>query len=240
MKITYIHHSGVSVETEHAVLLFDYFKGQLPAWDEKKPLFVFASHFHEDHYSPVIFELLEDREDVHYILSKDIRGRRIPPRAEGKIRFVKPGEVFASAADRRGITLRVQTYKSTDEGVAFWVTADGQEIYHAGDLNNWWWEGEDKAWNHNMAANYRREVEKIAADHPEGADAAFIPLDPRQEQWFYLGMDDFLRRVKAETVFPIHFWKDYTVVKKLRELPCSEPYRSRIKEIEREGEEFEI
>ncbi len=84
MKITYIHHSGVSVETEHAVLLFDYFKGQLPAWDEKKPLFVFASHFHEDHYSPVIFELLEDREDVHYILSKDIRDGGFPPGQRGK------------------------------------------------------------------------------------------------------------------------------------------------------------
>ena len=175
MKITYIHHSGVSVETEHAVLLFDYFKGQLPAWDEKKPLFVFASHFHEDHYSPVIFELLEDREDVHYILSKDIRGRRIPPRAEEKIRFVKPGEVFASAADREGITLRVQTYKSTDEGVAFWVTADGQEIYHAGDLNNWWWEGEDKAWNHNMAANYRREVEKNRCRSPGRSRCCIYP-----------------------------------------------------------------
>ncbi|MCQ4837997.1 hypothetical protein NE556_22750, partial [[Clostridium] symbiosum] len=31
---------------------------------------------------------------------------------------------------------------------------EGSTIYHAGDLNNWWWEGEDKAWNHNMAANY--------------------------------------------------------------------------------------
>ena len=69
-------------------------------------------------------------------------------------------------------------------------------------MNNWWWEGEDKAWNHNMAANYRREVEKIAADHPEGADAAFIPLDPRQEQWFYLGMDDFLKKMERRQYSP--------------------------------------
>ena len=237
MKITYIHHSGVSVETEQAVLLFDYFKGQLPAWDEKKPLFVFASHFHEDHYSPVIFELLEDREDVHYILSKDIRGRRIPPRAEGKIRFVKPGEVFASAADREGITLRVQTYKSTDEGVAFWVTADGQEIYHAGDLNNWWWEGEDKAWNHNMAANYAKEMDKMAG---RMADAAFIPLDPRLEQWFYLGMKEFMEKADAKAVIPMHFWKDYSIIEKMRQHPSSEGWRERLIEIHREGEELDI
>ena len=28
MKVTYIHHSAVSVETEHSILLFDYFKGE--------------------------------------------------------------------------------------------------------------------------------------------------------------------------------------------------------------------
>ena len=179
MKVTYIHHSAVSVETEHSILLFDYFKGELPDFDPGKPLFVFASHFHEDHYSPVIFERFREREGVAYILSNDIKGRRIPKEALPLIHFVKPGQTLELGE------LKIQTYKSTDEGCAFWVSLEGLELYHAGDLNNWWWEGEDKAWNHNMAANYRREVEKIAADHPEGADAAFIPLDPRQEQWFY-------------------------------------------------------
>ena len=32
---------------------------------------------------------------------------------------------------------------TTDEGVAIWLSCEGKEIYHAGDLNNWWWEGED-------------------------------------------------------------------------------------------------
>ena len=81
MKVTYIHHSAVSVETEHSILLFDYFKGELPDFDPGKPLFVFASHFHEDHYSPVIFERFREREGVSYILSDDIKGRRIPKEA---------------------------------------------------------------------------------------------------------------------------------------------------------------
>lgn len=246
MKITYIHHSGVSVETEKSVLIFDYIKGQLPVFDDRKTLYVFASHFHEDHYSPVIFEQFKNREKVCFILSEDIKRRRMRSgiTREG-IRFVKPGEVFELEAEshegkKPGSSIRIWTYKSTDEGVAFWVEADGKEIYHAGDLNNWWWEGEDKAWNHNMAANYRREVERIAADHPNGADAAFIPLDPRQEQWFYLGMDDFLKKVRAEAVFPIHFWEDYSVAERLKELPVSEPYREKIVEIHREGEEFNL
>ena len=44
MKITYIHHSAFLAETEHACLLFDYFKGSLPKLPEGKRLYIFASH----------------------------------------------------------------------------------------------------------------------------------------------------------------------------------------------------
>ena len=43
MKITYIHHSSFMAELDHAVLLFDYFEGNIPETDREKPLFVFAS-----------------------------------------------------------------------------------------------------------------------------------------------------------------------------------------------------
>ena len=51
MKITYIHHSSFMAELDHAVLLFDYFEGNIPETDREKPLFVFASHRHGDHFS---------------------------------------------------------------------------------------------------------------------------------------------------------------------------------------------
>ena len=68
MKITYIHHSAFLVETESAYLLFDYFQGKLPEFSEEKPLYVFASHRHPDHFSKVIFELEEKHPKIHYIL----------------------------------------------------------------------------------------------------------------------------------------------------------------------------
>ena len=52
MKVTYIHHSSFMAELEHAALLFDYFEGEIPAVEGDKPLFVFASHRHGDHFSP--------------------------------------------------------------------------------------------------------------------------------------------------------------------------------------------
>ena len=59
MKITYIHHSSFLVETEENYFLFDYFEGKLPQLKEDKPLLVFASHRHGDHFSPVIFDLVK-------------------------------------------------------------------------------------------------------------------------------------------------------------------------------------
>lgn len=229
MKVTYIHHSSFSVELSRNVFLFDYFEGPLPEFPEEKMLYVLASHAHGDHFSPVIFELAEKRKKISYLLSKDIRESKVPETYRSLVQFVKDGEKLSLGE------AAVETLKSTDEGVAFWITCEGKEIYHAGDLNNWWWEGEEKAWNHNMAANYRREMEKLSGRQ---ADAAFVPLDPRLEQWFYLGMKEFMEKVDAKAVFPMHFWGDYSIIESMKHHPYSEAFRDRIVDIHKEGEEF--
>lgn len=237
MKITYIHHSSFLVELESVVCLFDYEKGVLPKLPENKPLLVFASHFHGDHFSPVIFELAGQRRNrsgvcpVHYILSQDIGKKRVPKSCHDLVTFIKAGECLKLKEP----TCCIQTFRSTDEGVAFWISCEGKELYHAGDLNNWWWEGEDKAWNHNMAANYKREMEKMAG---RCADAAFIPLDPRLGKQFYLGMQGFFEKVDAKCVFPMHFWEDYSIIEAMRNHPASAGWRERLKGIDHEGEEF--
>ena len=59
MKVTFIYHSAFLVELERCSLLFDWYGGDLPKIDRTKPLYVFASHHHGDHYSPEIFLDLE-------------------------------------------------------------------------------------------------------------------------------------------------------------------------------------
>ena len=49
MNVTYIFHSGFLVETKECYYIFDYWKGNLPALDVSKPVFVFSSHSHADH-----------------------------------------------------------------------------------------------------------------------------------------------------------------------------------------------
>lgn len=233
MKITYIHHSSFLVEMNQVAFLFDYFEGQLPEILDK-PLVIFSSHRHGDHFSPVIFELADQAEQVVYVLSDDIWRKRAPQELRRRILFMGPDE---EASINLPPAIHVRTMKSTDEGVAFLVECGGKRIYHAGDLNDWVWSGEPEADNLRMSENYNRELEKMKGNH---VDVAFVPLDPRQEGDFYRGMDGFMRTVGADVVFPMHFWGDFTVADKLKQLECSADYRGRVMEIHRCGEEFVI
>ena len=189
MKITYIHHSSFMAELEHTALLFDYFEGNIPETDREKPLFVFASHRHGDHFSRSIFDLEESRGNVTYVLSDDIWTRQVPEDLLGRTIFLGPGEEV-SLKDGAGNPVDIQAFKSTDQGVAFLASLEGRTIYHAGDLNWWHWEGEPASWNRNMETGFRREIDSIAG---ERFDAAFVPLDPRLEAAYGLGMDYFLQ-----------------------------------------------
>ena len=73
MKVTYLAHSGILVELKDYYCIFDYYKGELPLLDKEKDVIVFCSHSHNDHYNPLIFDLL-NRRGMRYqaILANDI------------------------------------------------------------------------------------------------------------------------------------------------------------------------
>lgn len=235
MKITYIAHSGFLAELERTVLLFDYYQGELPLLPENKKLFVFASHRHPDHFNPEIFRLARERDSVFFVLSYDIWKSRVPEEAKERTVHLKPNMDWALDG------VAVHTLRSTDEGVAFLVNAEGRTLYHAGDLNDWRWEGEPEDWNRRMAENFRKFAEPLRG---RKLDAAFVPLDPRQEKGYTLGMDYFLSLVGKESggsvtkVYPMHCWDDYGIIDRwLLEHPDS-PDRDRIAKITGRGESF--
>lgn len=234
MRITYIHHSGFLVETGRLSLLFDYIGGPLPELDSGKALLVFASHRHPDHFVPAIFDLTEKYPQAHFILSDDIPARSVPHQFAGQTDFIAEHAVLH--LPQGGGTI-IRTYHSTDEGVAFVVENGGHTIYHAGDLNDWRWNGEADDWNSSMHRDYLAELKRIHDDgiHP---DAAMVPLDGRLEEWFYLGLDEFMKTVGAGMVLPMHFWGDFDITSRLLALPCSEQYRSKVAVIQREGQSF--
>lgn len=230
MKITYIGHSGFLVELKQTVLLFDYYQGEIPVFSSDKKLYVFSSHNHGDHFNPEVFTLAKSYPKVQFILSKDIWKSRVPEELWEKTVFLKPGGTWEDGC------ISVETLKSTDEGVAFLVSAEGQVIYHAGDLNYWRWEGETEEWNRKMEEDFKRFIEPL---REKEIDAAFIPLDPRQEKDYALGMDNFLELTHTKKIYPMHCWEKYSIIDQWLDEHPDSPYRDGIVKISGRGEVFE-
>ena len=208
MRVTFLAHSGFLVELPSALLLFDYLGAGLPALPDK-PLLIFASHRHEDHFTPSIFSLDDGSRETYFLLGKDIK---LTPRHLEKwgVSFETAGKCFClggneTACPLPGVT--VETLPSTDEGVAFLVTCDGRTIFHAGDLNWWHWEGEPKDWNRNMEVNFKRYCEPL---RNRSIDLALLPLDPRQERDGFRGAKYFLETADIRRFIPMHQWEKFS------------------------------
>ena len=75
MKLTYIFHSGSVLETGRSILIFDFWMDPAHVMESvllsKKPLYVFSSHFHEDHFTREIFEWKKQKSNITYIRPHD-------------------------------------------------------------------------------------------------------------------------------------------------------------------------
>ncbi|MGI5888851.1 MAG: MBL fold metallo-hydrolase [Oscillospiraceae bacterium] len=196
MRIVHIYHSGFLVELESDALVFDWYHGKLPEIRKGRKTTVFVSHSHGDHYGRCIWKLAEKDPGTEYVLDSSIT-----PKGGTRTTLVKP-EMEYCIGD-----LRVRTFDSTDEGVAFLVEAEGKLIFHSGDLNLWYWEGEPDEDNRSQIARYHAEIDKLSEVLAgRTVDAAFIPVDPRLEGHACDGLRVFLDKIPCREVFPMHYW----------------------------------
>lgn len=237
MHIKYLSHSGFFVECERHALLFDYWKGTLPPVPAGKQLFIFASHHHPDHYDPAIFRYGEAVSDTHYLLGCDItlsagncQKMGISDAALARCHRMHKDDLLTFG------DLTVRAIRSTDMGVAFSVEFEGHRVYHGGDLSLWIWH-EDANFDRSQTQRFYEEIDKLRTLH---FDAAFLPLDPRLGTEYWRGFDAFARLIDADHLFPMHMVDDYDIIRRLRALPCSQPYRERIVQIQNEGDSFEF
>lgn len=216
MKLYYLYHSGVALETENHLLIFDYYKDTLPGGvpallrQVGKPVTVFVSHGHYDHFSREILTWKDAYPHITYVLSNDIRP------VDG-CRMVGPHETV----ELPGMT--VTTLRSTDLGVAFLVTCNGKTIYHSGDLHWWHWSGEPEEDNRAMEAAYKQEMARLASIH---IDVAFLPVDPRQEADGLRGIEYFAAHNDCPCLVPIHYSWDPTMLETLQNTPG--PWQGRL------------
>lgn len=240
-------HSCFLVELEHSYLLFDYFNGTrqedykreivLPELKKEKWLYVFSSHFHMDHFGIEVLQWKKERENISYIFSKDIRlgdnfliRQGYSPKIKEDILFVKPRKEYECR------NLKIRTLFSTDAGVAYVIETEGKRIYHAGDLNWWYWENESDQEKKNMERHYKNYLEDISGMK---IDLSFVPYDPRLQDKAICGIEYFLQVTRTKALLPMHFWSDFHALKNI-EKQLAPDVETRIYLPKEEGDTFLI
>lgn len=248
MNVIFIHHSCFLVEVDEKVLIFDYFNGDrvqgyhfsgvLPEYEPDTPIYMFASHKHQDHYDMDSLKLAQKYSNIHFIFSNDtkcspnfLKKHGIDPEVKKRILYVGPNSSYQVD------DMKIETYRSTDAGVAFYVETNGASFFHAGDLNNWKWEGAGDLVNGMMESNYKAQIKRLAK---KPINLAFVPLDPRLEAYQDAGLDYFLRHTDAEYVFPMHMWQDYSGIARYCKKISNHQMTDRIVPISHENQVFPI
>lgn len=216
MQLTYIFHSGFVFETDQCILVFDYWMdpvGVLPRYlESSKPMYVFASHFHEDHFTPEILTWRERKDNIRYLLSKDIlRHRRA--RKEDADAWLGKGATWEDAL------VRVTATGSNDSGVSWVVETGGMRLFHAGDLNNWYarfltddYQGGlvyspdfgidvDPLKEEKRFLGELKDIRKLTGRF----DVAMFPVDGRIGNGYTRGARQFLDRFQVGLFVPMHF-----------------------------------
>lgn len=242
MKVTYIEHSGFLLDTGDVYFLFDYYRGILPELDKGKPLVVFTSHKHQDHFNPWIFSLADTHPDTLFVLAKGVPYKHLAVKFSKQIAAQGLNSILSLKKDISTTVmlsnekeLKIKTLRSTDEGVGFLLFYEGRRYYHAGDLNLWVWDGEDEQENKNMEKRYLAEMEKLKG---MDIDIAFVPLDPRLEYNAYVGLKTFLSYTNCQCVFPMHCWGKYDIADAF--LERYPEYAGVVKRITSENQTFTI
>ena len=216
MTLTYLFHSGFALETSQAILVFDYWFDPSNAMEKllsgNKPMYVFSSHFHEDHFTREILTWRTRKANITYILSKDIAKRRRASRQDADVWMAK-GAVWQDHL------VKVTATGSNDSGVSWIVEVEGKRLFHAGDLNNWYarflQDDTPEALIHsdefdediNPVAEEKRflgelkDIRKIT----EKFDLVMFPVDGRIGNGYTLGARQFIARFQVGLFVPMHF-----------------------------------
>ena len=203
----------------------------LPEIDSKKPLYIFISHVHNDHFNRDVFKLVDKYPHVEIFLGYDNNYPelndyfdQLPNKvADVLSRFSGEQKLFSDDGK-----MEINTLRSTDEGVAFIVNIDGKTLYHAGDLFLMQVMDKEKFMQMSSMAilsgsymgdyedylkNSKREfIEYTEPLRGKTIDYAMIPLDPRV---YTVAEETIKRYMDVATIkswSPMHLWGKYEFV----------------------------
>lgn len=222
LLIEYIYHSCFAVETDTALIVYDYWKDtadgrlhRLMASRRARQLYFVVSHFHEDHYNAEIL----DFEGAKLLVSYDTQKRRRIPK-ELPAAILRPGDIYEDD------NVRLVALRSTDVGISSLTTLpDGTTIYHSGDNNNWYFANDEDEHircsvdeMEGMFMSNLREVRNLT----KSVDHVMFPVDPRLGGDMLRGACQWLQQIRTGFFYPMHTWDDWKEVRRgvaeLREL----------------------
>ncbi len=215
MKIYYIYHSCFIVETESSFLIFDYFKNKKDKNEDfdfqellnnifksEKPLYVFSSHSHQDHFNAEIMSWCSRKENTYYILSSDIKLYN----SVNNLYTAKQNDEFSIN------NLKISTFGSTDQGISFLCSIDGIKLFHAGDLNWWKWSDDTPEEEKEMETAFKSIIKDILIKDV-AIDVAFFPVDGRLEENYLSGGQYFIEQMQPKVFVPMHFWDNFNITR---------------------------
>ncbi len=224
---TYLGHSGFLLELPEGTLIFDWRRSDLPPLREDRPIYVFISHLHKDHYQPRALDLVLRYPKVQVFLGYDYSDPKINDALDRLPKVIRDsvscfvGEEKLVSDDGR---LVVSTLESTDMGVAFLAGIGGRTYFHAGDL--FLLQTLSAAQYGQWAAEVRRKAPGSPIRSYEGylamqraafekdteplrgkiVDYGMLPMDPRFPEAAYRTVKRYMDIADFRAWSPMHLW----------------------------------
>ncbi len=225
----YLGHSGFLIDHPDVTMIFDWSQGRLPEIRTDKPLCVFISHVHSDHFNPEILNVVAAHPKAEIYLGYDHSIPEIDEMLEKhKISFLDGEQKIISNICKQGMI--ISTYRSTDLGVALLVEIGRRKFFHAGDLYLM------QTFDRNLFSIMPREhIKQIFGTYLDSYDEylnlsvkefnefteplkgmtidyGMIPLDPRVSGVGYETVRRYMELAEIKSWSPMHLWGKYGFV----------------------------
>lgn len=247
MRVLFDHHSGFALIADKAIVLIDVLRDKkiddfsLSIKEILKlnlPIYVLATHFHEDHFDPYILTL-SSLAKVKFIFSSDIKKYRGKFFKEKKFAttFIHLNNGYEDD------NLSIIPLDSTDSGLSFYIKLEGVNFFHAGDCNLWYHPDLSLNERRMMDGTFDAVLKNLLA--LDTIDVLMFPIDARFKSQRFAGIKRLCEVITPKFIIPMHGWnlfskmvipKEYCQNSKLLPLSHNETFFS----IVRNGEEIEV
>ncbi len=202
--VTYFYQSAFTVTLNKTLMVFSYRQTGLSQVAENQRLndkdfqgfnniLVFVPNASAEHHDTAIYEWKRSF-PITYILPQD--AARSAPRA-ANVRVCREGDHFTVGHSE------INVYGSTDTGLSYLVSAEGVNVFHAGDLNLWHWREENTLREIGKAeALFYEKVKQIPRDR---IHICMFPLDPNLGGLYDAGANHLIMSLRPRVFFPMHF-----------------------------------